>query len=121
MPSTPEDLKIAEALVNRALASEPDEPYYKFAKGLAEYREGRLESVISLMTGNSASVMGPSPRLVQAMAEYRLGQKAEARKTLAAAIESFNWKSAADTRDVWIFHALRREAGTLINLPVSLH
>ncbi len=119
MPSSPEDRKTAEALVDRALASEPGEPYYKFAKGLAEYREGRLESVISLMTGSAASVMGPAPRLVQAMAEYRLGQKAEARKTLAAAIESFDWKSAADTRDVWIFHALRREAETLINLPIS--
>ena len=63
--------------------------------------------------------MGPAPRLVHAMAEYGLGQKAEARKTLAAAIGSFNWRSAADTRDVWIFHVLRREAETLI-LP-TLH
>jgi serine/threonine-protein kinase len=114
MPSSSEERKIAEALVDLALASEPEQPYYKFAKGLAEYREGRLESAISLMTGNAASAMGPAPRLIQAMAEYGLGKKAEARKTLAAAIDSFDWRSAADTRDVWIFHVLRREAETLI-------
>ena len=54
-------------------------------------------------------------RLVLAMALYRDGQLAEARKTLEAAVLSYEWK-ATQARDVyaWICHVLRREAEGLI-------
>jgi serine/threonine-protein kinase len=57
------------------------------------------------------------------MAEYRNGQKEEARATLAAAISSFDWSAAqVGSRDHWIWHVVRREAESLIlpNLPAFL-
>ena len=59
-------------------------PYCLFAQGLARYRQGRFDDAIKLMNGEAASVMGPSPRLVLAMAQHQKGQKDQARKTLAA-------------------------------------
>src|SRR5262249_20823662 len=97
--------------------------YVLFAKGLAEYRQGRLASAMSLMQGEAATVMGPAPRLITAMAQYSQGQKEPARKTLAKAVVAFDWSAAqADNRDVWIAHILRREAETLIlpKLPAFL-
>jgi serine/threonine-protein kinase len=75
------------------------------------------------MQGPAAKVMGPSPRLVVAMAQCRAGKKDEAMKTLAAAIISYDWRATkADSIDPWIAHILRREAETLIlpNLPAFL-
>ena len=72
-------------------------PYFLFAEGLARYRQGRFDDAIKLMTGEAASVMGPSPRLVLAMAQYQKGQKDQARKTLAAAILSYDWSAAKAT------------------------
>ena len=67
------------------------------------------------MNGEAASVMGPSPRLILAMAQHQKGQKDQARKTLAAAISSYDWSaSKADNHDAWIAHILRREAEALI-------
>jgi serine/threonine-protein kinase len=97
--------------------------YFLFAKGLAEYRQGRLASAISLMEGEASRVMGPSPRLILAMAQHEQGKKQQARKTLATAILAFDWNAAqADSRGVWIAHILRREAEALIlpNLPAFL-
>src|SRR5262249_8100562 len=97
--------------------------YFLFAKGLAEYRQGRLASAISLMEGEASRVMGPAPRLILAMAQYDQGQKKQARKTLATAIVAFDWNAAqADWRGGWIVHILRREAEALIlpNLPAFL-
>jgi serine/threonine-protein kinase len=57
------------------------------------------------------------------MAQHRHGQKEEARKSLATAIVAFDWGPLqADSRDVWIAHALRREAEAMIlpNLPALL-
>ena len=71
-------------------------PYFHFAKGLAHYRQGRFEDAISIMTGDAskaAEYMGPSPRLVAAMALYQEGQKDEARKLLAAAVLSYDWSA----------------------------
>ena len=98
-------------------------PYFLFAQGLARYRQGRFDDAIKLMNGEAASVMGPSPRLVLAMAQYQKGQKDQARKTLAAAIASYDWSAAkADNHDAWIAHILRREAEALIlpGLPAFL-
>ena len=69
----------------------------------------------SLLTGEAAAVMGPCPRLVLAMAQHQKGQRDEARKTLAAAVASYDWSAAKATdHDTWIAHILRREAETLI-------
>ena len=92
-----------------------DHRYVLFAQGLARYRQGRFDEAITLMTGEAASVMGPSPRFVLAMAQYQRDQKDQARKTLAAAVASFDWSaSKAGSQDEWIAHVLRREAEALI-------
>src|SRR5438445_367196 len=65
----------------------------------------------------------PVARLVLALALRQDGQLAEARKALAAAILSYDWRPAqARAPDAWICHVLRREAEGLIlpNLPAFL-
>jgi predicted Zn-dependent protease len=116
MPTSAEEQSSAETLIERALAAEPEQPYYQFAKGLAEYRRGRLENAISLLNGRASTVMGPAPRLILAMAEHRQGKMADARKTLADAVLAFEWQPAPEHRDVWIAHALRREAETVLGI-----
>jgi serine/threonine-protein kinase len=125
----PEDeLRRAAALADSAVSAKGSVPlwvyrYYLFAQGLAEYRQGHLDSAITLMEGEASVAMGPAPHLVLAMAQHRLGQEEQARKTLAAAIFAFDWNAAqADSRDVWIVHILRREAEAMIlpNLPAFL-
>ena len=128
LPGTEDDLGKGATLIDRAVAAkETTQPwiyrYFLFAKGLAEYRQGRLASAISLMEGEAGKVMGPAPRLILAMAQHDLGQKKQARNTLATAIVAFDWNAAqADWRGVWIAHILRREAEGLIlpNLPAFL-
>jgi serine/threonine-protein kinase len=128
LPGTEEELRKATALTERVVAAKASTPewiyrYYLFAKGLAEYRQGRLDSAISVMEGEASKVMGPCPRLIVALAQHRQGQEKQARKTLAAAVLAFDWSPAeADSRDVWICHILRREAEALIlpNLPAFL-
>jgi serine/threonine-protein kinase len=128
LAGTEDELRKAAGLTDRAVAAKGSTPgwiyrYYLFAKGLAEYRQGRLASAISMMKGEASKVMGPAPRLILAMAQHDQGQKLQARKTLATAIVAFDWSSAqADSRDVWISHILRREAEALIlpNLPAFL-
>jgi serine/threonine-protein kinase len=120
LPGTEAELKKSAALTDRAVAHKGSTPewiyrYFLFAKGLAEYRQGRLSSAISFMEGEASKVMGPSPRLILAMAQYQQGQKVQARKTLATAVVGFDWNATlADWRSVWIAHILRREAEDLI-------
>jgi serine/threonine-protein kinase len=128
LPAPEAELRKAAALADCAVAAKASVPdwiyrYFRFAKGLAEYRQGRLDSAISVMAGEASKVMGPAPRLIVAMAQHRQGRPQQARKTLAAAIVAFDWSaSQADTRDIWISHILRREAEALIlpNLPAFL-
>jgi serine/threonine-protein kinase len=128
LTGTEDELRKGAALTDRAVAAKGSTPgwiyrYFLFAKGLAEYRQGRLAGAISLMEGEASRVMGPAPRLILAMAQHAQGQKTQARKTLATAIVAFDWSAAqADSRDVWICHILRREAEALIlpNLPAFL-
>jgi serine/threonine-protein kinase len=128
LPGTEDELRKATALTGLAVAAKGSTPawiyrYFLFAKGLAEYREGRLASAIAVMEGEASRVMGPAPRLVLAMAQHQQGQTKQARKTLAKAVVAFDWSAAqADGRDVWICHILRREAEALIlpNLPAFL-
>ena len=85
------------------------------AKGLAEYRLDRLDSAIAILRGEASKALGPCPRLILSMAEFRLGHKVAARQTLASAVGSFQWREAqAYDRETWICFILRREAESLI-------
>ena len=120
MPATGEELRQAVALARRAAASDPsahggDYSWFLLARGLAEYREGKLDQAIATMRGDASRVGGPIAPLVVAMALHQGGQLAEARKTLAAAIFSYDWKAVqALDYNAWICHVLRREAEGLI-------
>jgi serine/threonine-protein kinase len=119
-PPSDENLQIAIELADRAVNSEPTKfgwvfPYFQFAKGLAEYRQGNFQNAVSVLTGPSANVLGPCPGLVTAMARYRLGDQQVARQALAAEISAFNWSFAkVRGHDQWLWHVLRREAEALI-------
>lgn len=124
LDGTKEELEAAAALTNCAVAAGRDwdefaypYPYYLFAKGLADYRLCRYDDAIAVMGGEAAKAkyMGPSQRLITAMAQYQKGQMDQARKTLAAAVASYDWSAEkANSRDPWIIHILRREAEALI-------
>jgi serine/threonine-protein kinase len=117
---TDDERQKALALADLAVAAKESTPawihrYHLFAKGLAEYRQGRLVSAISLMEGEASAVMGPAPGLVLAMALHDQGNDKRARQTLARAVVAFDWNAAqADAQDIWIAHILRREAEALI-------
>jgi eukaryotic-like serine/threonine-protein kinase len=126
LPATGEELRQAVALTRRAAASDPSSHggnycWFLFARGLAEYREGKFDQAISTMRGDASRVHVPVARLVLAMALYRHGQSAEARKTLAAAILSYDWTATQAREPVdWICHVLRREAeGLLLSSPTA--
>jgi eukaryotic-like serine/threonine-protein kinase len=128
LPASGDELRQAFALIDRAVAAERSKydwpyPFFLFAKGLADYRQKRWDDAITVMNGEAASVMGPCPGLVKAMALQQKGEKAQARKSLAAAILAFDWSPAqADNSGAWIRHVLRREAEALIlaDLPAFL-
>jgi serine/threonine-protein kinase len=128
LPDAGDELRKGVALTERALAARASAPgwvhrYFLFAKGLAEYRQGRPASAIVVLKGEASRVMGPAPRLIVAMAQHEQGQTEQARQTLARAVVAFDWSPAqADSRDVWIAHILRREAEAKIlpNLPALL-
>ena len=72
------------------------------------------------MKSDASKVLGPAPRLVLAMAEFRKGHEEEAQKTLRGAILSFDWSMPrADSRDPCINHALRREAEATLRIEGS--
>jgi serine/threonine-protein kinase len=127
LPATEEELRQAAALAERAAAGEPAKypgiyPSFLFIRGLAEYRQGRLDRAIATMRGDASRMLGPAPRLVLAMALHRSGQVGEARKLLAAAILDSDWRAQVGNPHDWISHVLRREAESLIvpNLPALL-
>jgi serine/threonine-protein kinase len=126
LPANEDELSQAAMLTLRAAtdkdlpADAPARPFFLFAQGLAEYRQGRLDRAISIMRGEASRVPGPAPRLVLAMALHGKGQAAEARKTLAAAVLSYDWRARLeDDQNDWTCHVLRREAESMIvpNLP----
>jgi serine/threonine-protein kinase len=122
------ELEVAAILAQQAVDAKQTTPqwvypYFLFARGLAEYRRGQFDIAITTMREEAGRVMGPAPRLVIAMAEYRKGEEAEARKTLATEMVAFNWgMSQVGSRDHWIWHVLRREAEAMIlpQLPAFL-
>jgi serine/threonine-protein kinase len=128
LPASGDELRTAVSLAERAAAADRTQfaalyPYFRFAQGLAEYRQRRLELAISTMRGDASKVLGPAPRLVLAMALHQRDQVAEARETLAAAVASHDWRAdLVRDQDDWIYHLLRREAEAMIlpNLPAFL-
>ena len=122
LPVSRDELRDAIALSDRAVGRDARNPYFLFTRGLARYRQGRFDEAIELVNGEAANVLGPSPRLLLAMAQYQKGEKDRARNTLAAAIASYDWDPAkADAPDAWLIHNLRRVAEALISkdLPAS--
>jgi tetratricopeptide (TPR) repeat protein len=117
-----EELRQATALTEQAMAAADPKldwarPYFQFAKGLADFRLGRFDEAIDVMSGEASKTgyLGPSSTLVTAMALYRKGNTEEAHTALAAAVKSYDWSpTKADNRDVWIVHILRREAEAMI-------
>jgi serine/threonine-protein kinase len=119
LPASEDELRSAVAIANAPWPEDAQDrgwlPVFSVHRRSARYRQGRFEDAITLMNGEAASVMGPSPRLVLAMAQYQKDQKEQARKTLKAAVSSYDWSPArADNHESWIAHILRREAESLI-------
>jgi len=120
LASSEEELGHAATLVECAVAGgrsarESAYPYFRFAEGLARYRQGRFDDAIKIMTGDAARTMGPCPRIILAMSLHQKGRKEEASKALTDAIRSYDWSpTKATDHDAWIAHILRREAEALI-------
>jgi tetratricopeptide (TPR) repeat protein len=97
LPATGEELRRAADLGRRAAATDPSAHgnsyfWFLFARGLAEYREGKFAEAISTMRGDATLLGGHIVRPILAMALYRTGQLADARKTLTAGILSYDWR-----------------------------
>jgi serine/threonine-protein kinase len=128
LPATEVELRKAAALAERAaaVASEKkptSDPYFLFVRGLAEYRQGRLDPAIATMRGEASRMLGPAPRLVLALALHRKGRVEEARRALAAAVMAHDWRATGVLRpEQWVLHVLRREAEAAIlpDLPAFL-
>jgi tetratricopeptide (TPR) repeat protein len=71
-PATGDALRQAVALAERAAAAQPkypdSYPHFLFAQGLAEYRRGRFDRVVSAMRGDAGRLLSRAPRLVLALA-----------------------------------------------------
>jgi serine/threonine-protein kinase len=116
-PPTADVLQQSHAIIDRALAKDKSTyedwlyPYFLFAKALAEYRSGNYERAIAICTGEAASVLGPAPELVTALAQHQLGNERAARQAFAEANKEFDGKGdPVRERDAWLYHILRREA-----------
>ena len=129
LPAPDDELQQAAELIDRAVAADRSTyaswafPFFLFAKGLAEYRRGRFESAIGILQGPAASVMGPAPNLVLAMARYRSGEREAGRRTLASAVIDRDWRAgSANQLEIWIYHVLRREAEAMLfpDLPAFI-
>jgi serine/threonine-protein kinase len=114
-------IRLADLAVDAAgRPTKTDNPYLRFVKGLALYRQGRPREAIPLLQEAAEKLPGRAgPRLAVAMAQFQSGSSVEARKTLAAAVRAYDWNtplaaSRADLPTIWVSHVLRREAEGLI-------
>jgi tetratricopeptide (TPR) repeat protein len=127
LPTSDDELARIVALGERAWSFDPSKYptsflHFVFVRGLAEYRQGRLDSAIATMQGQASRVLGPAPRLVLAMALHRSGREVEARKALAQAVLAHDWRpSKVADQDDWIYHSLRREAEAMILPKLSAY
>jgi tetratricopeptide (TPR) repeat protein/tRNA A-37 threonylcarbamoyl transferase component Bud32 len=120
LPASDVELQQISTLLDRALSADRSKygrflPYFRFAKGLAEYRAGRPNSALALLEVDTLKVLGPAPHLLLAMVQHRLGQTDAARKSFDAAVATYDWNvTHANDREAWMYHFLRREAESLI-------
>jgi serine/threonine-protein kinase len=120
LPASGDELRQAVALAKLAASTKRPEyagymPYFHFAQGLGEYRQGHFTRAIEILRGDPMQMGGPTPSLVLAMALHKSGKVTEARTTFDNAVKSYNWsESNVHENDDWIRHVLRREAETMI-------
>ncbi len=89
-PQSLEMAKQATALVDRALATLPENqqwarPYILFAKALSACRQERFDEAVKLLRGDAASILPPGPDLLLAITHFRMEQRTQALKALARA------------------------------------
>jgi serine/threonine-protein kinase len=125
LPDPGDELQRAAHLADVAVAaaeksSDAGNPYVKFVKGFALYRQGRHADALRFLEQSAYKLLDRAgPRLVLAMAQFRSGATAESRKTLAAVVRNYNWNepnpaSRPDYISIWVSHVLRREAEAMI-------
>jgi tRNA A-37 threonylcarbamoyl transferase component Bud32/tetratricopeptide (TPR) repeat protein len=125
LPDSGDELRRSARLADVAVAvaeksSEPGNAYVKFVKGFALYREGQYAEALPFLQQSAYKLLDRAgPRMVLAMAQFQSGSTAEARKTLAEAVRTYNWnepnpKSRPDYISIWVSHVLRREAEAMI-------
>jgi len=107
----------------------PAIPWFRFAKGLAEYRQGQFERAAEWL--EKVTVLKGDPyrnvqaHMVLAMAQQQLRKTNEARLALAEGLELAETRFAKPGKgnldeqwNDWIIaHALMREAGALLDDP----
>jgi serine/threonine-protein kinase len=120
-PAAPDELNRVVEMVDRAAAVGPKPPhhdhaYIQFVQGLAEYRQGRPAEAITLLESAATTLSNRAgPRMALAMAQFRAGLPAEARRTLGLAVQAYDWNDMqSDPPTIWVSHVLRREAEGLI-------
>ncbi len=117
-PQSLEMAKQATALVDRALATLPENqqwarPYILFAKALSACRQERFDEAVKLLRGDAASILPPGPDLLLAITHFRMEQRTQALKALARAQSNLDQRHPEVTRESWLFEILRREAEEL--------
>jgi serine/threonine-protein kinase len=120
-PAAADELNRVVEIVDRAAAVGPKPPhhdhaYIQFIQGLAKYRQGRPAVAIALLAPAATTLSDRAgPRMALAMAQFRAGSLAEARRTLVLAVQSYDWNEMkSDPPTIWVNHVLRREAEALI-------
>jgi tetratricopeptide (TPR) repeat protein len=114
-----------------AFSENKPRPYFQFAKGLADYRQGRFESAAEWMQKVAAAkgdlYRGVQAEMVLAMAQRRLGKTDQARDTFAKALETADTRfpkagksSLDDQWNDWVIaHAFMREAKALLQADAA--
>ena len=126
LPGSAQEMNQANALADRALAIHPNEQWFWFCKGLAEYRCGRDQQALAWF-GKNATDDEPrresAAQFYSAMALQHLGRPADARAALARGTEIMETKlpkagegdlTAGNFQDWILCDLARKEAETII-------
>jgi len=118
------DLRRAVELANHAVLVDKNSVYLQFLAGLTLYRQGKYAETSPILAEAAERLPNRAgPRLVLAMAQFKTGAAAKARKTLAVAVRKPYWFPAqANHTTTSVNHVLRREAEATIlpDLPAFL-